>query len=58
MKERTDLQILAEHMEGLSTMIDASSQMVHQFGNIKFMAVRDMLSIIKDSIANQVVQKG
>lgn len=50
MIKRGKIQILADFMEGLNTAIDASSQMVHQRQNIKFMAIRDMLNVIKDDI--------
>lgn len=50
MAKRTEIQMLADYMEGLNTMIDATSQMIHQFGNIKFMAFRDVLNIIKEKM--------
>lgn len=54
MIKRTELQMLGDYMEGLNTMIDASGQMIHQFGNIKFMALRDMLTIIKDKMTKAI----
>jgi nucleoside 2-deoxyribosyltransferase len=56
MAKREEMQILSEFMEGLNTMIDASGQMVHQFGNIKWMAMRDMLNIVKDGLSKQIAQ--
>lgn len=50
MEKRTTTQMLADYMEGLNTMIDASSQLIHQFQNIKFIAVRDMLMLVKDQM--------
>jgi len=55
MAKRDEIQMLNDFMEGLNTMIDASGQMVHQFQNIKFMAIRDMLNIIKDKLSGQIV---
>lgn len=51
MSKRGKIQILAEFMEGLNTMIDASGQLVHQNQNIKWMAMRDMLNLLRDSMA-------
>lgn len=60
--KRNHILILSDFMEGLNTMIDASGQMVHQFGNIKWMAVRDILNVIRDSklaaVNKSVVHKG
>lgn len=38
-------------------MIDASSQLIHQFQNLKWIAVRDMLNMIKDDTVN-MIKKG
>jgi hypothetical protein len=54
MIERTKVQMLNDFMEGINTMIDASSQMVHQRMNPKFMAIRDMLNLIRDDAKNLV----
>lgn len=51
--KRTRIQIMGDFMEGLNTMTDASSQMVHQSQNIKWMAMRDMLNMIRDAIEKQ-----
>lgn len=51
MQKRSEIQMLADYMEGLNTMIDACGQLIHQFGNIKFMALRDMLTIIRDKMS-------
>jgi len=58
MANRTETQILAEFMGGMNAMIDASGQMVHQFQNIKWMAMRDMLNFIKDGIGKQIEKMG
>lgn len=47
--KRTRIQMLTDFMEGINTMIDASSQAIHQRQNMKFMAMRDMLNLIKDN---------
>lgn len=48
MQKRTHIQMLAEAMEGLNCMIDAASQMVHQFQNPKAMWLRDLLTLAKE----------
>lgn len=53
MAKREKIQIMADFMEGLNTMTDASGQLVHQLGNIKWIAMRDMLHIIKDALSKQ-----
>lgn len=58
MANRTETQILAEFMGGMNAMIDASGQMVHQFQNIKWMAMRDILNVIKDGIGKQIEKMG
>lgn len=55
--KRGKIQILSDFMEGLNTAIDASSQMIHQRNNIKFMAMRDILNMIKDDLG-RIVTKG
>ena len=55
--KRTKVQILNDYVEGLNGMIDASSQMVHQRQNPKWMAMRDMLNMIKDGAAVGVTVK-
>ena len=54
MEERSHFLVLAEFMEGLNMMTDASSQLIHQFQNPKFMAVRDMLNLMRDHISKRV----
>lgn len=46
--KRTRIEMLTDFMTGINTMIDAASQAVHQRQNVKFMALRDMLNLIKD----------
>jgi hypothetical protein len=48
MQKRTETEMLSDFLGGISTMVDASSQMVHQFQNMKFVGMRDMLMLIKD----------
>ena len=48
--KRSKIQMLAEFMEGLNGAIDASSQMVHQRQSPKWMALRDLLNVIKDGL--------
>lgn len=55
--KRGQIQMLADFMEGLNGAIDASSQMVHQRQNPKWMAVRDLLNVVKDNIG-ALVTKG
>lgn len=52
--KRNEIQMLSEFMQGLNTAIDAAGQMVHQFQNIKWMAMRDMLNMIKDNLVNEI----
>ena len=48
MQKRTETEMLSDFVSGISTMIDASTQLIHARMNPKFMAVRDMLNMIKD----------
>lgn len=56
--KRNKLQILNDYVEGINTMIDASSQMVHQRQNPKWMAIRDMLNTIKDGAVDLIKKSG
>lgn len=58
MIKRTRIQMLSDFLEGINTMIDASSQMVscHRL-NPKWCAIRDMLYIIRDG-AKALVKDG
>lgn len=56
--KRTQVEILTDYVQGVNTMIDASSQMIHQFGNIKFMAVRDILQIVKKATVGKIDKNG
>jgi hypothetical protein len=49
MRKKNELEMLNEYMTGLNIMIDAASQMVHQFQSLKWVACRDILTKIKDS---------
>lgn len=51
--KRSRILIMADFMEGLNTMTDAAGQMIHQQGNMKFMAIRDMLHLVRDAIEKQ-----
>ena len=55
---RTKIQMLSDFMEGLNGMIDASGQMIHQRQNPKWMAMRDMLNIIKNGAVELVKKSG
>lgn len=57
--KRTEIQMLSDFMQGVNTMIDASSQLIHQRDNssMKWMAVRDMLNIIRNG-AKAAVKDG
>lgn len=48
MQKRTETEMLSDFIGGISTMIDASTQLVHARLNPKFMAIRDMLNLIRD----------
>lgn len=48
MKIRTETEMLSDFIGGISTMIDASTQLVHARMNPKFIAIRDMLRLIHD----------
>jgi hypothetical protein len=50
--KRTETEMLSDFIGGISTMIDASTQIVHARMNPKFMAIRDMLNTIKDDVVN------
>lgn len=54
MIKRTKLEMLSDYMTGLNTMIDAAGQMVHQRCNPKWIAVRDILNLIKDRAEEMV----
>lgn len=55
--KRGKTQILAEFIEGITNAEGAASQLVSAQANPKWMAVRDMLNVIKDGcIANVVTQ--
>lgn len=56
--KRSQIEILADYATGLNTMIDACSQLIHQRGNIKFMAVRDILNIVKKSTIGKIDNDG
>ena len=55
MSGRDKTLILAEFMEGINAAEGAASQLVTQMQNPKWMAVRDMLNIIKDGCLAGVV---
>ena len=52
--KRTKIEMLTDFMTGLNTMIDASSQAIHQRQNIIFMDIRNMLNMIKDDAVNLI----
>lgn len=51
--KRSRIEIMADFMTGLNTMTDAAGQMIHQQANMKFMAIRDMLHLVRDAIEKQ-----
>lgn len=54
--KRTHIEIMTQFLEGLNDATAAASQNVHHFNNMKWMAVRDMLNIIRDGYAAQTVK--
>lgn len=57
MIRRTKLEMLVDFMTGLNMAIDASSQMVHARINPKWIAMRDMLNIIKDTMGKLTLKE-
>lgn len=55
MAVRTQVQMLSDLIEGLNEMEGAAGQLVTQQQNPKWMAVRDMVQIIKDGFIGQAV---
>lgn len=53
---RSKIQMLGDFMRGLNMMIDASSQLVHHRQNPKWMAMRDMLNLIKDGLGKMMTK--
>lgn len=55
MAKRSRIQMMGDFMEGLNTMTDAAGQMIHQMpdNGMKWVAVRDMLHLIRDAIEKQ-----
>lgn len=58
MEHRGRIQILAEFIGGLNDATGAASTLVHLYENPKWMAVRDMLNIIRDSYIEMTVREG
>jgi hypothetical protein len=56
--KRGHIQILSEFIGGLNDATAAASQLVHHFNNPKWMAVRDMLNIIRDGYVAETIQNG
>ncbi len=57
-KERTEIEILTDFLEGLNIAIDGVSQLVHHRINPKFIGMRDMLNIILDRTKKMLKEKG
>lgn len=55
MAKRSQVQMLSDLIEGLNEMEGAASQLVTIQQNPKWMAVRDMVQIIKDGFIGQAV---
>lgn len=56
--KRSKIQMVTDFLEGLNHASDASTQLLHHYGNMKWMAVRDMLEIVKDDCMKSVVKMG
>ena len=54
--KRGHVQILSEFIEGLNDANGAASILIHHFQNPKWMAIRDMLNIVRDSYISGSVQ--
>lgn len=55
---RSKTLILAEYIEGLNMMEGAASQLIHHYQNIKWMAIRDIIRMIRDHHLKNIVQEG
>lgn len=53
--KRSRVEMLSDFMEGINTMEGAASQLVTVRANPKWMAVRDMLSMLKGTIDPKIV---
>ncbi len=56
-KERSEVQILTDFLEGLNIAIAGVSQLVHARVNPKFIGIRDMLQIILDKTTKALKEK-
>jgi hypothetical protein len=57
-KERTEVEILNDFLEGINCAIGGVSQLVHARINPKFIGIRDMLQIILDRTKKMLKEKG
>ncbi len=55
---RSKTLILAEYIEGLNMMEGAAGALIHHFQNVKWMAIRDIVRMIRDHHLNGVVKEG
>lgn len=56
-KERSEIEILTDFLEGINSAIGGVSQLVHHRINPKFIAMRDMLQIISDRTKKMLKEK-
>lgn len=56
-KEKTEIEMLSDFMEGINMAIAGISQMIHHRVNPKFIAMRDMLNIILDKTKKMVKER-
>jgi hypothetical protein len=54
--KRTQIEILSDYIKGFNIMINASSQLVHQYGKIEFMNIRAWLELFKDATAGKITK--
>lgn len=57
MTKRTEVQMLTEFFEGINIAEGAATQMVSNMQNPKFMAIRDMLNMVKDRITAKAINQ-
>lgn len=57
MPKKSEIAMLTEFLEGINGAIAGVSQMVHHRINPKFIAMRDMLTIISDKTKKMIKEK-
>ncbi len=58
MSKKTKIELLTDFMTGINRMMGATDQLVQQRQNPKFMAIRDQLNMIRDSISKYIKDSG